>query len=214
MSTAARPVAARSMTRVGEANVGRILDGALMVFARLGFAGARIDRIAEAAGLSKANLLYYFRSKEELYLAVLTRTLEMWLEPLRELDAGRNPEEALGRYIEKKLAYSRSHPEASRLFAMEIMQGAPMLSRVLATDLALLVERKVATIERWTQQGKLAPVDPHHLIFTIWATTQHYADFAAQIRTLTGQDLGDDAFFEATRRSVKGIILNGVLPRR
>jgi TetR/AcrR family transcriptional regulator len=203
----------RSQTRIGEANAGRILDAALSVFARHGFGGARVDRIAEAAGMSKANLLYYFRTKEALYLAVLTRTLDMWLEPLRELDASRDPAEALGHYIERKLEYSRFHPEASRLFAMEIMQGAPMLSRVLATDLAALVERKVATIERWVADGRLAPVDPHHLIFMIWATTQHYADFAAQIRALTGKDLGDGRFFEGTAQAVVGNILRGVLPR-
>jgi TetR/AcrR family transcriptional regulator len=207
------PPARRSQTRIGEANAGRILDAALPVFARHGFGGARVDRIAEAAGMSKANLLYYFRTKEALYLAVLTRTLDMWLEPLRELDASRDPAEALGRYIERKLEYSRFHPEASRLFAMEIMQGAPMLSRVLATDLAALVGRKVATIERWIADGRLAPVDPHHLIFMIWATTQHYADFAAQIRALTGKDLGDGRFFESTTRAVVGNILRGVLPR-
>jgi TetR/AcrR family transcriptional regulator len=207
------PALRRSQTRIGEANAGRVLDAALSVFARHGFGGARVDRIAEAAGMSKANLLYYFRTKEALYLAVLTRTLDMWLEPLRELDASRDPAEALGRYIERKLEYSRSHPEASRLFAMEIMQGAPMLSRVLATDLAALVERKVATIERWVADGRLAPVDPHHLIFMIWATTQHYADFAAQIRALTGKDLGDGRFFESTTQAVVGNILRGVLPR-
>jgi TetR/AcrR family transcriptional regulator len=204
---------ARTTTRVGAANIGRILDAALAIFARVGFAGGRIDRIAEAAGLSKTNLLYYFRSKEELYLAVLTRTLEMWLEPLRELDADREPEEELRHYIERKLDYSRVHPEGSRLFAMEIMQGAPMLSRVLATDLAELVERKVATIQRWIEAGKLAPIEPHHLIFQIWATTQHYADFAAQIRTLTGRDLSDEAFLRETKRAVVGTILRGVLPR-
>jgi TetR/AcrR family transcriptional regulator len=205
--------ARRPKTRIGEANEGRILDAALSVFARLGFAGARIDQIAEAAGMSKANLLYYFRSKEDLYRAVLTRTLDMWLLPLRELDAERDPEEALGHYIARKLEYSRLQPEASRLFAMEIMQGAPMLSAVLAGDLADLVERKVKTIERWVADGRLAPVEPHHLLFTIWATTQHYADFAAQIRALTGKDLGDEAFFAQARQAVVGTILRGVLPR-
>ncbi len=208
------PTATRSTTRAGEANRERILDAALSAFAALGFAGARVDRIAEAAGLSKANLLYYFRSKEELYLAVLNRTLEMWLEPLRELDAGRDPEEALGHYIARKLEYSRLNPEGSRLFAVEIMQGAPMLSRVLATDLADLVGKKVETIERWVADGRLAPVDPHHLIFMIWATTQHYADFAAQIRTLTGKDLSDERFFERARRAITVTVLRGVLPRQ
>jgi TetR/AcrR family transcriptional regulator len=171
MSSTARlapvPPARRLKTRIGEANESRILDAALSVFARLGFAGARVDQIAEAAGMSKANLLYYFRTKEDLYRAVLTRTLDMWLEPLRELDADSDPGTALGHYIARKLEYSRLQPEASRLFAMEIMQGAPVLSCVLATDLADLVERKVRTIERWIEDGRLAPVEPHHLIFML-----------------------------------------------
>lgn len=223
MSSATRPrpaaaataaaAGARATTRTGAANVGRILDAALPLFARHGFAGARVDRIAAAAGLSKTNLLYYFRSKEALYLAVLTRTLEMWLEPLRELDAGRDPAAALGDYIARKLDYSRRHPEASRLFALEILQGAPMLDRVLATDLAALVAAKVATIDRWIADGRLAPVDPRHLLFMVWATTQHYADFAAQIRALTGKDLGDADFYQGARAAVIGTILAGVLPR-
>src|SRR5215203_3377408 len=114
-------------TRAGEANAERILDAALEIFAAFGFRGSRIDQIAAAAGLSKPNLLYYFRTKEELYTAVLARTLDMWLDPLRELDASSDPRAALTAYITRKLEYSRSHPTASRLFAMEMLQGAPHL---------------------------------------------------------------------------------------
>jgi TetR/AcrR family transcriptional regulator len=200
-------------SRIGEINIERILDAALMVFARHGYSGARIDQIAEAAEMSKPNLLYYFRTKEELYRAVLTRTLEMWLKPLRELDPGKDPREALGHYIEVKLAYSRSHPVASRLFAIEIMQGAPHLSRFLSTELADLIETKKTTIRKWIEEKKLADVDPYHLLFAIWATTQHYADFSAQIRSLTGKDLDEEQFFRTTQQMVKRIILDGLLPR-
>src|SRR4051794_3127259 len=184
----------RSKTRIGAANMDRILDAALSAFAQHGLRGTRIEQVAEAAGMSKTNLLYYFRSKDALYKAVLTRTLDLWLQPLRELDAGRDPESSLTAYIEHKLDASRRHPEASRLFAIEIMQGAPHLKAVLEQDLSELVARKIGIIERWIAQGRLAPVEPHHLLFMIWATTQHYADFSTQIRTLTGKDLGDDAF--------------------
>jgi TetR/AcrR family transcriptional regulator len=199
-------------TRIGEVNAERILDAALAIFARHGYSGARIDQIAEAAEMSKPNLLYYFRTKEELYRAVLTRTLDMWLKPLRELDPSRNPRDALGHYIDRKLAYSRSHPEASRLFAIEIMQGAPHLSQVLSTELASLIETKKTTIRKWIEEKRLAEVDPHHLLFAIWATTQHYADFAAQIETLTGKTLADEEFFASSQQAVKRIILDGLIP--
>jgi TetR/AcrR family transcriptional regulator len=200
-------------TRTGEANAERILDAALEVFAAFGFRGARIDQIAAAAGLSKPNLLYYFRTKEELYTAVLARTLNMWLEPLRELDAGSDPRAALTAYIARKLEYSRSHPVASRLFAMEMLQGAPHLNPALAGTLLDLVEAKSRTIEGWIRDGRLRPVDPKHLIFAIWATTQHYADFDTQIRALTGRGLDDVDFYDTARATLSRILLDGVLPR-
>ena len=207
------PTNRKPRSRIGEINSGRILDAALSVFAHHGFSGARLDEIAEAAGMSKPNLLYYFRSKDELYRAVLTRTLELWLEPLRELDPNGDPRAAFGHYIRRKLDYSRSHPDGSRLFAIEIMQGAPHLAHVLSGELAALFDLKCKLIRRWIAEGRLCDIDPHHVLFSIWATTQHYADFAAQIRTLTGKDFNDEAFFENAARAIETILLDGLLPR-
>ncbi len=209
--TDAVSVPVRAVTATGEANRERILDAALLCFARTGLAGTRLDAIAREAGLSKPNLLYYFRSKNELYIAVLTRTLDMWLEPLRRLDEQSDPREALTHYITRKLEAARDQPEASRLFALEVMQGAPMLSGVITTDLKQIVDRTVAVLARWQAEGRLKPHDPHHLLFQIWATTQHYADFAVQIEQLTGKTLNDAAFFEQTRQSVCATILGLVM---
>jgi TetR/AcrR family transcriptional regulator len=209
-----RSTASARKTRAGEANAERILDAALEIFSVVGFHGARIDQIAAAAGLSKPNLLYYFKTKEDLYTALLRRTLEMWLEPLRELEEERDPLQALSEYIARKLQYSRDNPKASRLFAMEILQGAPLLSTILTGELARIVGEKSETIRRWIAAGKLAPIDPHHLIFAIWATTQHYADFQAQVLAVTGGTIQQDAFFEDTRENITRILLEGALPRK
>jgi TetR/AcrR family transcriptional regulator len=195
-------VAGRALTRQGRAAMDRVLDGALHVFARYGLHGGRLEQIAKAAGLSKTNLLYYVRSKDELYLAVLRRTLDMWLEPLRAFDASSDPRQAITGYIERKLDYSRDHPEASRLFAFEIMAGAPVLSALLSSDLKGIVAEKTAIMTRWMEDGRMRRIDPMHLIFMIWATTQHYADFGAQIRAVAGRDLGDEAFFAKARREL------------
>jgi TetR/AcrR family transcriptional regulator len=206
-------VQVRSKTRIGGENIEKILDAGRFVFSRFGFAGARIDQIAEAAGMSKPNLLYYFRTKSELYVAVLTRTLEMWLAPLREIDANADPRDALVNYITRKIAYSRSHPEDSRLFAIEIIQGAPMLQATLKDELTPLVAEKVAILRRWIDAGKLGAVEPLHLLFQIWAATQHYADFASQIEVLTGKTLDDEAFFASAQNTILETILAGVLPK-
>lgn len=205
--------ALRTKSRIGAANVDRILDAALSEFGRHGLRGTRIEQVADAAGMSKTNLLYYFRSKDALYAAVLTRTLELWLEPLRAFDPAGDPAEALTAYIEQKLEASRRFPEASRLFAMEIIQGAPHLRAILETELAELVDRTATIIAGWVETGRLAPIEPRHLLFLIWATTQHYADFATQIQLLTRRDLADDGFFAEAREAVVSTILRGILPR-
>ncbi len=189
-------------TATGEANRERILDAALARFARTGLSGTRIDEIAADAGLSKTNLLYYFRTKNALYLAVLRRTLEMWLEPLRQIDAGRDPQAALAHYVTRKLEAARDCPEASRLFALEVMRGAPMLSGMIAGDLKDLVDAKVALLRHWQAEGRIGVHEPHHLLFHIWAMTQHYADFAVQVEGLTGRTLDDPAFFEQALQAI------------
>ncbi len=182
-------------TRIQKANRARILEAALEVFSTHGFRGATIDQIAAEAGLSKPNLLYYFDSKEAVHSALLSRLLDDWLEPLRQLDARGDPKAEILSYMRRKLEMSRAFPRESRLFANEILQGAPRLAPFISTDLRALVDEKAALIADWGREGRIAEVDPHHLIFSIWALTQHYADFAAQIRMIrgAGQDPQDGA---------------------
>ncbi|MCG8594530.1 MAG: TetR family transcriptional regulator C-terminal domain-containing protein [Kiloniellales bacterium] len=208
----ARATRTRKRTRIQVVNEEKILEAALAVFARYGFKGAAIDQIAAAAGMSKPNLLYYFRSKKALYIAVLRRTLEMWLQPLEAIAAEDDPEAEIRAYIARKVAFSRTHAVESRLFAMEIIQGAPILKEILETRLRDLVDDKVRVIEAWVAAGKIAPVDPHHLIFTLWASTQHYADFDAQIRALLGA--GADDFLLTADSALSDLLLKGLLPRR
>lgn len=183
------------------------------MFSQFGLNGASMDKIAAQANMSKSNIFYYFASKEELYIAVLSYVLSVWLVPLNSLTVEQDPAEALSTYIEAKLQLSKKLPEASRLFAMEMMQGAPHLKSTLKGPLKKSVSEKAHVIEQWIAAGKMAPVDPMHLIFSIWALTQHYADFAVQVEALTGKTLSNRAFFAQTVHSVQQLLLNGVLPR-
>ncbi|GJD93273.1 HTH-type transcriptional regulator RutR [Methylobacterium iners] len=208
MAGATRPERRRRSD--GETRRAAILDAALEIFSTRGLHGASVDEIAERAGLSKTNLLYYFASKEELYVAVLRRVLDIWLDPLEALDAEAEPADAVRRYIRAKLALSRDAPQASRLFCLEIVQGAPLLRAELEGPLRSLVEAKAAVIGGWIARGRIAPVDPHHLIFSIWAITQHYADFAIQVDAITGRGLQDPDFFARTVASTEALILAGL----
>ena len=190
-----------------------VLDAALGLFSRYGLHGTSVDQVAARAGVSKSNLLYYFVNKEELYVCVLRDLLQVWLAPLREFSAEQDPRRVIGDYIRRKLAASRDSPDASRLFCLEIVQGAPLLRDELGRELRDLVEQKSAVIQNWVDAGRLAPVDPQHLLFMLWATTQHYADFAVQVEALTGQTLANPVFFEQTVANVQAVVLRGVGPR-
>ncbi len=185
MTSPRDPHPAKKQTRIQRRNRMRILDAALDVFSRDGYRGATLDQIAETAGLSKPNILYYFNGKEEIHVTLLNQLMETWLDPLVELDPNGAPLEELLLYVKRKLDMSRDLPRESRLFANEILQGAPRMSPHLASDLRPLFEEKCALIQSWVDAGKLANVDPAHLIFSIWSTTQHYADFEVQIAVLT-----------------------------
>ena len=187
-----------------------VLAAALGLFSRFGLHGTSVDQVAARAGVSKSNLLYYFANKEELYVCVLRELLEVWLAPLRLFHAEQDPQQAIADYIRRKLMVSRDSPEASRLFCLEMVQGAPLLRGELDRELREIVERKSAVIRGWVEAGRLAPVDPEHLIFIIWAATQHYADFAVQVQALTGETLANPVFFEKVVANVQAVVLRGV----
>uniref|UniRef100_UPI003A920B00 TetR family transcriptional regulator C-terminal domain-containing protein n=1 Tax=Devosia sp. TaxID=1871048 RepID=UPI003A920B00 len=166
----------------------------------------------EAAGMSKPNLLYYFPRKEEIYKRLMTEMLDIWLTPLREIDSDGDPVPEIRSYIRRKLEMSRDFPRQSRLFANEMLQGAPRVIDVLETDLKQLVDEKAKVLEAWMRAGKIVQTDPYHLIFSIWATTQHYADFDVQVRAVLGRDRGGDGRFEDAARFLENLFMHGVLP--
>ena len=184
--TAPRSAGTLKRTRIQQEKEELILEAALDVFSKHGFRGATIDQIADQAGLSKPNLLYYFRTKEAIHRQLLDRLLENWLRPLHEINAHGDPISEIQSYIRRKLELARDYPRESRLFANEILQGAPRIQEELI-ELKELVDETALIIRGWIDGGKLAKCDPHHLIFSIWSTTQHYADFDAQVTVVLGE---------------------------
>ncbi len=187
-----------------------ILAAAEEVFATYGFRGATTAMIAERAGVPKSNLHYYFSTKEALYLRVLEDILEAWLSAATAFDSAAEPRTALEDYIRAKMDYSRLRPHASKVWANEILNGAPHIRSHLETRLADWVADKSAAIERWVASGALPPVDPRHLLFLIWAATQHYADFEAQVRVLLGKDRLEPQDYRAAADFLTKIVLDGL----
>ncbi|BDX06433.1 TetR family transcriptional regulator C-terminal domain-containing protein [Planctobacterium marinum] len=182
---------------VRQANHGKIIKAAVTVFANKGYQGATVQEVAEQAGLPKANVLYYFKSKQGIYEAVLSDILSLWNSSFDHATPEDEPAEALSRYIREKLEISRTNPEASKIFAMEMIKGAEQLSDEIKAGMVSWFDARIAIIRQWIKQGKMADVDPTMLMFQIWATTQHYADFSAQITILKdGKALNKRGFQE------------------
>ena len=203
---------ARPLTRIQREKRDVILQAALDVFSVNGFRGSTIDQIADAAGMSKPNLLYYFPRKEAIHQRLIAKLLDMWLAPLREMKADGDPIPEIRSYIRRKLEMARDFPRESRLFANEMLQGAPATFEMLEGDLKALVDEKAKVIEAWMDAGKLVRTDPYHLIFSIWATTQHYADFDVQVRAVLGKDRGGEGRFEDAARFLEGLYMHGLMP--
>ncbi|MGB5835574.1 MAG: TetR/AcrR family transcriptional regulator, partial [Albidovulum sp.] len=172
--TETQPLSKRNAIR--QENEARILIAAEKVFAEAGFGGATMQLIADMAGLPKANLHYYFATKEELYRKVVQQIFEVWLHAADSFDNAPGPVEGIGAYIDAKMEISRRHPDGSKVWASEVMHGAPVIQDYLETTLRDWTADRAGLIQRWIDEGKMAPVDPRHLLYMLWATTQHYAD--------------------------------------
>lgn len=199
-----------SRADIREENERRILAAAEQVFAERGFGGATMQLIADKAGLPKANLHYYLSSKEVLYRRVVERIFNIWLEAADSFETSATPERALSRYIARKMQMSRDHRFGSKVWANEVMQGAPIIQDYLEVTLRDWTETRIAVIRRWVDTGLIHPVEPRWLLYMIWATTQHYADFAHQIETLNGGRPLSDAQWQDATDTVCGIILRGI----
>ncbi|MBP6737795.1 MAG: TetR family transcriptional regulator C-terminal domain-containing protein [Rhodobacteraceae bacterium] len=207
MADPARPL---RRNEIRQQNETLILQAAETVFAEAGFGGATMQLIADVAGLPKANLHYYFATKEDLYRRVVQNIFEIWLHAADCFDKAPGPVEAIGAYVEAKMEISRRHPNGSKVWASEVMHGAPVIQDYLETTLRDWTAGRAALIQNWIDEGKMAPVDPQHLLYMLWATTQHYADFSHQIETLNGGKPLTDAEWRAATDSVKAILLRGI----
>ena len=209
--TPADPAPTKPRTRIQREKEAAIFEAALDLFSEHGFSGTTLDQIALAAGMSKPNVLYYFPSKEDLYTALLKRRVANCFAPLEALSADGEPVEELRGYIRQKMEISRTYPRESRLYANELLRGAPMLCDTVRGLMRELVDAKARIIQAWIDAGRLAPVDPKHLLITIWATTRQYTNFDTEVRGIA--DDADDSAFETGLKTIETLLLDGLRPR-
>jgi len=188
-----------------------ILGEAVRQFAECGYEGTSIATVAERAGLSKQNLMYYFPTKQALYERVLDNVLDDWLARMASLsDPMQEPGDVLRGYVRAKLQFSREQPLASRVYAMEVIGGAKLYADQIRRRVIPLLRADIAVFERWIAEGKIAPVNATHLLFAVWAMTQSYADFAAQMTLVLDRDKLQPADFDDAERLITGMVLAAV----
>lgn len=185
----------------------RILAAAEQVFAETGFAGATTAAVAVRAGVPKATVHYYFATKEDLYRAVIDRVIVQWTQTGDSITPDADPATALSTYVAAKIRVSRTWPLASRIFANEMLHGAPNIEDFLREGVQQWVNDKGAVLEGWIREGRIAPVNVRHLFFAIWAATQTYADFEPQVRIVLGRKTLKAADFDDATRTVTAMVL-------
>ncbi len=195
--------------RIRLENETKILAAAEQEFSERGYRGASMDRIAVQAGIPRTNVHYYFNNKLDLYMTVLTGIVDMWNEAFNQITPEDDPGVALAGYISAKIEYSRTNPQASKIFASEIIHGAPNLTAYLNKDFRVWLREKAQVMQSWIDAGKMDPVDPFYLIFLIWGSTQHYADFEVQVSSVLGKKKLSKKDYAAVTANLTHIILKG-----
>jgi len=194
---------------IRQKNKALIFHAAKEEFVTYGFKGASIKRIAERANIARANIHYYFKDKTDLYQQLLSNIIEVWNTDYDTLNAEHDPKIALSAYIRAKVMHSKNDPYSSRIFASELIHGAPVLNDYLNSEFKAWLQSKVAVINTWIEKGLIDAVNPHHLLFLIWSSTQHYADFNVQVLAALDKKAMDDDDFEEVVGSLTQIILKG-----
>lgn len=186
-----------------------ILQAAADEFVKHGYKGTSVQAIADRVNLPKANILYYFKSKTGLYKALLQDILTLWNEGFSENAIDSSPQAVLRNYIVGKMRYSRTHPQESKIFAQEIIQGAPVIRDEIQFPVVNWAAGKASVINAWVEQGLIRPVDPLHLLFLIWGATQFYADFDTEIQLIKGAPMSEEEF-EQAQQFLVDMILRGL----
>jgi TetR/AcrR family transcriptional regulator len=199
----------KKLSTIRRGNVKQILSAAENIFAERGYSGTTVAAIAEAVNLPKANILYYFKTKETLYKEVLNHLLKQWMQHMHEMTADSHPRQALPKYITNKIQQSQKNPNASRIFAAEVLHGANYLRDALQAELREQFEQTCSVFQAWQDKGWIDPINPEHLLFMLWSSTQAYADHGLQISILMGKKKLTKTDFDNGIKLVIQVILKG-----
>ncbi|GLO13307.1 transcriptional regulator [Pseudomonas putida] len=190
-----------------------ILKAASESFAATGFTATHSHEIAERAGVPKANLYYYFQTKENLYVQVLMSFVEPLVKASAALRKNDDPIAGLRAYIKARIRIIREHPFSAAVFSQELLSGGRRLPEACKNVLHEEARHNVACLRNWIDHGRLAPCDPEHLMIFIWSATRTYTNLAWQMSQIRGVAQPDKSDFDRATRTVTRMVLSGVVPK-
>lgn len=203
------PKTTSTESHIRHQNKQRILAAAEQEFVKHGFKGTTMQTIADKANLPKANVHYYFKSKKNLYKQLLTQIINSWNTGLANITPDSDPEPVLREFIREKIKQTFANKNHAKLFALEVVQGAPHFGEFINTEMKQWVDTKTAIMQTWIDAGKLKVNDPLQLLIWIWATTQRYAEFEMEILALQGKTQYDQKDIAKVSQELENFILRG-----
>ncbi len=202
----------KSKSRETEA---QILDAAEQLFARVGFYGATTQEIAEACGVTKAMIHYYFDTKERLYRAVLDRILFELIKLVQEASGRQGSRaERLDHFVRGFFDYVSRHPQFGRLTFMGSGDQSRYFDGIVTTFFRPLFDRGVHFIEDGIAAGEFRRVDARQLLLAIYSTAMGYFADAPFVSLLIDDEALNAARIEARREALLKMVFRtlGVEP--
>jgi TetR/AcrR family transcriptional regulator len=183
----------RALLRDAAETRAAILEAAMREFAQEGMAGARMEAIADSAGVNKALLHYYFRDKERLYGAALDHVFaSLSQRVLKVLECDLPPQKKIMAYAGAHFDFVAASPVCPRLVQREMMRagrhGSPHMRRIAKRYLQPVMAKLVALLREGMTGGQFRQVDPQHFVLSLIAMNVFYFSSAPMIGLITGRN--------------------------
>ncbi|HUZ17601.1 MAG TPA: TetR family transcriptional regulator [Spirochaetia bacterium] len=200
-----------------------ILAAAMEVFVEKGWNGARMQEIADRAGINKALLHYYFRSKEKIYDRIITRVMELFFKKIEfALEDGSSFETILRTFIGGLIDRIAENPRVPQFILHELALGGKNVKQILTTVIdeqgMTLPRRLFAAMSRELDAGTIQSIDPPQLIITLLGSCIYYFMAEPLIQAMLahvqpGVEFDRKPFLEQRKESIFNVIYYGLKVR-
>jgi len=194
-----------------------ILAAAVGVFAEKGFEGARTDEIAAKAGVNKAMIYYYFKSKENLY-TVIVETLfgKVYLilsEHLARVDV-KSPIDGILSFIDSHVDFIYGHRIFVKVMVWDLARGGAIVSRVAGKIMRDKTTQIIAIFDKAAREGYLRPINPKHLLVSIMGMILFFFIAEPVVRVMWGEEPITPEHIAERKKEIRDLIIYGILPKQ